>query len=106
VGPEFYGNEIAHAASGDEKSRFFIEDFGSALLEIVDGGVLAVNVVTNFSGGHGAAHFFAGTCDGVAAQVNDVIDRGDVVGIDQLIAFCDRIGHGVLHSRVVRIGHG
>ena len=44
---------------------------GVGLLELVDGGVVAVAVVAHLGLGHGAAHLGRGTGDGVAAEVDE-----------------------------------
>src|ERR1700675_2415558 len=94
VGPDFDGDEVAHAARGNEQSRFLPEDFRSAFLELVDRGIFAVNVVAHFGGGHGAAHFVAGARDGIAAEINSALDGRNVVGVGKLIPFCDGVSHG------------
>jgi hypothetical protein len=36
------------------------KDFGGACFQAVDGGVLSVDVIADFGGGHGTPHFVAG----------------------------------------------
>ena len=68
--PAFDGEEVAHATGGDEERGFLFEKFGGALLQAIDGGVLAVDIVADFGFGHGAAHGGSWLCDGVAAKIN------------------------------------
>ena len=68
--PAFDGEEIAHAAGGDEERGFLFENFGGAFLKAIDGGVFAVDVVAHFGFGHGAAHGGSWFCDGVAAKID------------------------------------
>src|SRR6516165_6883151 len=74
VGPEFDRDEVAHATRRNEESSLFVKDFSGTLLELIDRGVFAVNVVAHFRSSHGAAHFVAWTCDSVAAKVDDALD--------------------------------
>ena len=76
--PDFDGDEIPHAAGGDEKRGFFAENVGSAFFEAVDGRIFEIDVIADFGFGHGAAHRGCRSCDGVAAKVDDV--RGLGVG--------------------------
>ena len=55
---------------GTKTAGFFAHDFGGALLQPVDGGIFAVDVVADFGFGHGAPHGGGGPRDGVAAQVD------------------------------------
>ena len=70
MGPGFDGDEIAHGAGGHEEAGFAAEDFGGAGLQLVDRGILAVDVVADDGFGHGAAHLGRGARDGVAAEVD------------------------------------
>ena len=67
LGVEADGDLVAHGAGGDEDRGLSAEDRGGLLLEPVDGGVFAVDVVANFGCGHGLAHGWGGLGDGVAA---------------------------------------
>ena len=68
--PAFDGEQIAHAAGGNEERGFLLENFRGAVLQAIDGGVFAVDVVANFGFGHGAAHGGRWFCDGVAAKID------------------------------------
>ncbi len=72
MGPDFYGNEVAHATGGYEEGGFFAEDFGGAGFERVYGGIFEIDVVADFGFGHGAAHCRSWAGDSVAAQVDYV----------------------------------
>src|ERR1700757_5206535 len=72
MSPNFYGDEVAHAAAGDEQSGFLAEDFSGASFQGVDGGVFKVDVVADFGFGHGATHSRCWAGDGIAAQVDYV----------------------------------
>ena len=61
---------VAHRAGGDEQRRLLAEQVGDALLEPVDGGVFAEDVVADLGGGHGGAHGGRGAGDRVAAEVD------------------------------------
>ena len=61
---------VAHGARGHEEGGFLAQHVGHHLLEPVDGGILAVDVVPHRRLGHGAAHGVARPGDGVAAQVD------------------------------------
>jgi hypothetical protein len=78
VRPNFYGDEVAHAARGNEKRCFFAENLGSTAFESTNGGVFEIDVVANFGFGHGATHRESGPRDSVAAQIDNagVILRG------------------------------
>ena len=91
IGPDLDGNQVAHAAGRNKEGRFFAEDFGSAFLQEIDGGIFAINIVSHFSGGHGPAHFVAGARDGIAAQIDSVLHRRDAIGIHELITFSDGV---------------
>ena len=62
---------VAHGSAGHKQRRFTAEDLRRALLQTVDGRVLAVNVVADFGFKHGAAHLGRRLGEGVAAQFND-----------------------------------
>ena len=99
MGPDLDGDEIAHAAGGNEQGGFFAEDFGGTLLEEIDGGIFTVDVVADGAEAMALAHFVAGTSDGVAAKIDGVFDGQDVIRIDELIAFGDGVGHVVLRRQ-------
>src|SRR3974377_1632724 len=93
VGPNANRDEITHTTCGNEQGRFLVEDLGRAFLKSIDGGIFAVDIVTDLGGGHGLTLFFAGAGDRIAAQVDDAVDRSDAVRIDQLISFGYGVGH-------------
>ena len=99
VRPDLDGNEIAHAASGNKKRGFLGENFGGAFLEEIDGGIFAVDVIADISGGHGLTHFVRRARDSVAAEIDGVGDGRDVVGIYELITFGDGVGHWLCCSQ-------
>ena len=68
------GGEVALGARGEEQGGFLAGEFGDVVLEAVDGGVLAVDVVADVGGCHGLAHGGGGHREGVAAEV--AADRG------------------------------
>src|SRR5215475_3651283 len=74
--PDLDGDEVAHAAAGDEKRGFLAEDLRGALLEPIHGRIFKVNVVADLSFGHGAAHSGRGPSHGIAAEVNDAFGLG------------------------------
>ncbi len=63
--------QIAHAPGGDKKRRFAVEDFGGSLLQAIDGRVFTVHVVADLGPRHGFAHRFGGTCDRIAAKIDE-----------------------------------
>ena len=63
-------DEVAHRAAGDEEGRLLAEQLGRPLLEGVDGGVVAEDVVAELGLVHGLAHGRRGVGDGVAAEVD------------------------------------
>ena len=63
----FDGRLVAHASRGNEQARLALENLRRALLQAIDGRVLAVNVVTHFRLGHGASHSGRRPCHGVTA---------------------------------------
>ena len=64
------GDEVAHRPGGDEQAGLLAEQLGGALLEGVDRGVVAEDVVTELGVGHRPAHGRGRVGDGVAAQVD------------------------------------
>ena len=62
---------VGERAGGGEQAGVLAEQVGHALLERVDGRVLAVDVVADLGVGHRRAHACGGTGDGVAAQVHE-----------------------------------
>ena len=75
LGVEADGDLVAHGAGGDEDGCFAAEDFGGFGFETIDGGVFAVDVVADLGVGHGFAHGRRGAGDGVAAEVDDLVQR-------------------------------
>src|SRR5580704_11128963 len=73
--PAFDGEEVAHAAGGNEERGFLFENFGGAFLQMIGGRILAVDVVADFGFGHGAAHGGSWFCDGVAAEIDGSHER-------------------------------
>ncbi len=67
---ELHADHVPHGASGDEQGGFLAGDLGGALFEAVDGGIFAVDVISDFGFGHGATHGFGGTGYGVAAEID------------------------------------
>src|SRR5260370_25790453 len=72
MGPNFYGDKVAHATTGNEEGGFFAEDSRGAGFERVHGGIFEIDVVADFDFGHGLAHGRRRARDRVAAQVDDV----------------------------------
>ncbi len=64
------GDEVAHGARRDEEARLLPEQRGGALLERVDGRVVAEDVVADLRLRHRAPHGGSGVGDGVRAQVD------------------------------------
>ena len=64
------GDEVAHRPGGDEQAGLLAEQLGGALLEGVDRGVVAEDVVADLGVGHRPAHRRGWVGDGVAAQVD------------------------------------
>ena len=77
--PAFDGEEVAHAAGRYKKRGFLFENFGGAFLQMIDGGVFAVDVVADFGFGHGAAHGGSWFCDGVTAKIDGSHERFSLV---------------------------
>ncbi len=65
-------HEVAHRARGDEEAGLLPEQRGRALLERIDGRVVAEDVVTDLRLRHRATHRGRGVGDGVRAQVDPV----------------------------------
>ena len=72
------GGQVALSARGEEEGGLFAGECGDVVLEAVDGGVLAVDVVADVGAGHGRAHGGGGNRDGVAAKV--CVHRGNASG--------------------------
>ena len=66
------GNLVRHGAGGHPDGRLLAQHRCDAILERVDAGVLAVDVVADLGGGHGLAHARSGAGDGVAAEIDGV----------------------------------
>jgi hypothetical protein len=67
-------------------------------LQAIYGWVFTVYVIADGRFRHGAAHLGAGMRDGVAAQIHGVLDGENVVGISELVAFGDCVGHKFLDA--------
>ncbi len=74
-------DEVAHGARGHEQRRLLAEQRGHRLLQPVDGGVLAVDVVADRRGHHGGEHGRGGHGDGVGTEVDG---RGSDHGLSEL----------------------
>jgi hypothetical protein len=64
--------EVRLRAGGKEEPRLHAEALGGDLVQAIDGGIVAEDVVADLGLGHGAAHGLGGLGDGVAAQVDQV----------------------------------
>ena len=64
------GDQVAHRPRRDEQAGFLAEQLRRALLEGVDGRVVAEDVVADLGLGHRPPHRRGGLGDGVAAQVD------------------------------------
>jgi len=62
---------VAHGAGGHVERRLAAKGLGSALLQKIDGGVLAVNVVANLSRGHRRAHLGRWFRNRIRTQIDD-----------------------------------
>jgi hypothetical protein len=76
VGRRCDGRLVAHRSRSDEEGRLFPGEFRRHLLQPVDGRILSVDVVSNFSRGHRFSHRPGRPGDGVAAQVDRLHDAG------------------------------
>src|SRR5690242_5346644 len=74
---------VPHGAGGDEERGLHAGDFGGALLQAVHGGVLTVNVVADFSFGHGAAHLGCGSGDCIAAEIDHACKNSWKTSLDK-----------------------
>src|SRR5581483_10944507 len=63
-------DEVGHGAAGDEHGRLLAHPVGGHLLQALDGGVVAEDVVSDFGPEHRLAHRRRGMRDRVAAQVD------------------------------------
>ena len=63
-------HEIAHRAAGHEEAGLLAGQLRGALLEGVDGGVVAEDVVAHHRLGHGPTHLWGGSRDGVRTEVD------------------------------------
>ena len=63
--------QVGHGAAGHQQGSRFVGQVGRHLLQPFDGGVFTVDVVADFSFGHGFSHPLGGRCDGVAAQIDE-----------------------------------
>jgi hypothetical protein len=69
-GVNLYRRLISHRAGGDKDGRFFFKNFGGAFLQTIYSWVFTVNIVADFSLGHGPTHLGCGFGDGIAAQID------------------------------------
>ena len=81
MGPGLHGNDIAHGARGYKNGRFAPEDFGGARLQLVYGGIFAVDVIAHDGFGHGAAHLRRRARYGIAAEINGQRAAGLLLGL-------------------------
>jgi hypothetical protein len=65
--------QIALRAGGHEQRRLLTQHRGDALLQRVDGRVVAEDVVSDFGGGHCRTHRRSGLGDGIAAEVDHAV---------------------------------
>ena len=65
-------DQVAHRAGGDVAGGLLAQHLGGALLEPLDGGVLAVLVVADLGLGHRRAHRRRRPGEGVAAELEDL----------------------------------
>src|SRR5581483_7167232 len=97
---------ISHGAAGNENRGFALENLRRALLQAVDCGVFAVNVVAYLGLSHGAAHVGGGTRDRVAAQINRGLLRSGAHKFEaesvKNFTGKTKVGHPDLHSPAVR----
>ena len=71
LGEQLDRDGVAHGAGGDEQGGLFAGDLGGALLQPVDGGVFAVDVVADLGASIMARRISRGGLgDGVAAQID------------------------------------
>jgi hypothetical protein len=70
------GGLVGHGAGRDEAGGFFAHEFGDAVLEADDGGVITQDIIPDLGIGHGLAHGGGGAGDGVAAEVDWGVDGG------------------------------
>jgi len=63
---------VRHRPGGHPHGRFLAQQRRDAVLQRIDGRVLAVDVVAHFRGRHGLAHSGGRAGDGVAAQIDQV----------------------------------
>jgi hypothetical protein len=63
---ELHRDSVAHRAGGQEQGSFLAQNFGGALFELIDGWILAVDIVADFGRGHGAAHRLGWLGNGIA----------------------------------------
>src|SRR5437868_3159730 len=73
---ELHGDHVAHGARGHKQGGFLTDNFSRALLQAIDGGIFAIDVVADFGFGHCPAHGRGWTCDGITAEVDDAHRTG------------------------------
>ena len=61
---------IAHGAGGKKKRRLLAQEIGDHVLQQIDGGVFALLLVSHFRLAHEPAHWWGGSGDGIAEQVD------------------------------------
>src|SRR2546425_918819 len=66
------GDLVRHRPGGHPHGRFLAQQRRDAVLQRIDGGVLAVHVVAHFGGRDGLAHPGGRAGDGIAAQIDEV----------------------------------
>ena len=71
------GHEVAHRARGHEQPSFLAQELGRALLEGMNGGIVAEDVVADLGLGHRPPHLGRGPGDGVGTKVDQVHALGE-----------------------------
>ena len=66
---------IAHGSRGNKDCGLAKKYFRSTPLELIYGGIFAINIVTHLGFRHGATHFRSGTGDGITSEI-DCLRRG------------------------------
>jgi len=65
-----YSQLVTEDPGRHEQGIFLSQHVGGEALELDDGGIVLIDVIPYFGGGHGLTHRGGGLGDGVAAQVN------------------------------------
>jgi hypothetical protein len=76
LAPGEVGDDVAHRAGGDVERGLLAEELGGALLEGVDGRILAEHVIAQLRLGHRPAHLGRRLGDGVGPQIDQGHGRG------------------------------